>query len=356
MKQIFTLTIFLIICFLKLEAQTTDVIIGGQPTGLLLDGNDLYIAEYGRNSIAKIDISEANPTRVLVAYNIENPISLLLNGNELYIAGSNKISKINLNHAIPINANVVVTGLNVPTGMELNGNDLYIAEFGADKISKIDLNDATPITVDVVTGLDMPFALKLIENELYIAEANNGPINGGNKISKININETTPAAVDVVTGLKRPVALELIGSDLYILEQDAYKISKIDLSQVIPNTVDVITELEHPFSFIINGNDFYISSYYFFYNRVYKVSVNTLSLNKFSTSINNLKLYPNPSIDFVKIKGLIKNENYTIYNLQGTDIINGNISENEGIYIKNLTSGLYFLKFENGNTLKFIKE
>ena len=315
MKQIFTLTIFLIICFLKLEAQTTDVIIGGQPTGLLLDGNDLYIAEYGRNSIAKIDISEANPTRVLVAYNIENPISLLLNGNEL-----------------------------------------YIAEFGADKISKIDLNDATPITVDVVTGLDMPFALKLIENELYIAEANNGPINGGNKISKININETTPAAVDVVTGLKRPVALELIGSDLYILEQDAYKISKIDLSQVIPNTVDVITELEHPFSFIINGNDFYISSYYFFYNRVYKVSVNTLSLNKFSTSINNLKLYPNPSIDFVKIKGLIKNENYTIYNLQGTDIINGNISENEGIYIKNLTSGLYFLKFENGNTLKFIKE
>jgi hypothetical protein len=356
MKQIFTLTIFLIICFLNLEAQTTDVIIGGQPTGLLLDGNDLYIAEYGRNSIAKIDISEANPTRVLVANNIDAPFSLLLNGNELYIAGANKISKINLNHAIPINANEVVTGLNVPTGMELNGNDLYIVEFGADKISKININDATPITVDVVTGLNKPHTLKLIGNELYIAEANTGPIFGGNKISKININETTPSAVDVVTDLKRPVALELIGSDLYILEQDAHKISKININETTPLAVDVITELEHPTSFIINENDFYISSTYFYHNRVYKVSVNNLSLNKFSTSINNLKLYPNPSIDFVKIKGLTKNENYTIYNLQGTDIINGNISENEDIYIKNLTSGLYFLKFKNRNTLKFIKE
>jgi hypothetical protein len=32
------------------------------------------------------------------------------------------------------------------------------------------------------------------------------------------------------------------------------------------------------------------------------------------------------------------------------------VSNKEYINIENLTNGLYFLKFENGNTLKFIKE
>ena len=75
---------------------------------------------------------------------------------------------------------------------------------------------------------------------------------------------------------------------------------------------------------------------------------------------NNLtklfKIFPNPSSDFIQISGLTKTENYRIYNIIGAEINNGNVSDNEKIDVKNLTSGLYFLKFENGNTIKFIKE
>lgn len=71
---------------------------------------------------------------------------------------------------------------------------------------------------------------------------------------------------------------------------------------------------------------------------------------------NKVKLSPNPSSNAIKILGLNKTEKYTIYNVLGEKITNGIISDSETINIQNLTSGVYFLKFENSNTLKFIKE
>lgn len=78
-------------------------------------------------------------------------------------------------------------------------------------------------------------------------------------------------------------------------------------------------------------------------------------------SVNNhiqeiIQLYPNPSDKFVKISGLTEKKNYEIYNILGTEIKKGVISNNEQIDIKDFTNGLYFLKFENGKTIKFIKE
>ncbi len=81
-----------------------------------------------------------------------------------------------------------------------------------------------------------------------------------------------------------------------------------------------------------------------------------LSIDDFVVTINKIKLYPNPSREFIQLSGLTKSENYKIYNIIGSRIANGKISNNEKIEITNLTNGIYFLKFDNGNTLKFIKE
>jgi len=70
-----------------------------------------------------------------------------------------------------------------------------------------------------------------------------------------------------------------------------------------------------------------------------------------------IKLFPNPSSDFLQISGLTKSESYKIYNIIGSEIIvSGNISNNETIDIKNFTNGLYFLKFNKGDALIFLKE
>ncbi|MCF7569671.1 T9SS type A sorting domain-containing protein [Sabulilitoribacter arenilitoris] len=81
-----------------------------------------------------------------------------------------------------------------------------------------------------------------------------------------------------------------------------------------------------------------------------------LSTNNFEFEQNKAKIFPNPSSDRITVSGLKKDENYKIYNVLGTEIIDGIIANNKKIDIKNLTSGMYFLKFENGNSIKFLKE
>ena len=80
-----------------------------------------------------------------------------------------------------------------------------------------------------------------------------------------------------------------------------------------------------------------------------------MSTNEFELE-NNIKLFPNPSSELIQISGLKENENYRIYNISGSEIKNGIVSNNEQIDIRNFSNGLYFLKFDNGNTIKFIKK
>ena len=80
----------------------------------------------------------------------------------------------------------------------------------------------------------------------------------------------------------------------------------------------------------------------------------SLSLDEFDVK-EKLKIYPNPASEQISISGLITSENYTIYNILGSQISRGEINSNEFIYIENLKDGLYFLKIKDGTTLKFLK-
>lgn len=91
-------------------------------------------------------------------------------------------------------------------------------------------------------------------------------------------------------------------------------------------------------------------------NWVGGIDFSTLSLSENYFNFTNVKIYPNPSNDIILISGLNKTENYKIYNIFGSKINQGNISNLEKIDIKKLANGQYFLKFENGDTIKFIKE
>jgi hypothetical protein len=81
----------------------------------------------------------------------------------------------------------------------------------------------------------------------------------------------------------------------------------------------------------------------------------TLSLVEFENR-SKIKLYPNPASEYIKLFALKSDENYSIYNVLGVEIKNGIIFNNEQIDIKDFSNGLYFLKLENGNTIKFMKK
>jgi hypothetical protein len=81
-----------------------------------------------------------------------------------------------------------------------------------------------------------------------------------------------------------------------------------------------------------------------------------LSTQEFNNTKPQVKLFPNPSTDYIQLSNLTQTENYTIYNVLGAKILKGNISDEEKINVQSLSNGLYILKFDNGEAMKFVKE
>lgn len=81
-----------------------------------------------------------------------------------------------------------------------------------------------------------------------------------------------------------------------------------------------------------------------------------LSTNNFEIAQNRINIFPNPSSEFITISGIKKVESYKIYNVLGSLMVKGIIHDLEKINIQNLNNGLYFLKFDKGNSIKFIKK
>jgi hypothetical protein len=80
-----------------------------------------------------------------------------------------------------------------------------------------------------------------------------------------------------------------------------------------------------------------------------------LSVDNFSID-DKFFLFPNPTTDFIKVLGITNKESFTLYNIIGTEIKKGVISNNEQIDLRGFTNGLYFLKLKNGNSSGFIKK
>ena len=72
---------------------------------------------------------------------------------------------------------------------------------------------------------------------------------------------------------------------------------------------------------------------------------NAISTNIEVGLLNNIKIYPNPSNDFINIEGLNKNENTVIklYDLQGKLILSSEVKEKGSIDISELNNGVYVI-------------
>lgn len=88
---------------------------------------------------------------------------------------------------------------------------------------------------------------------------------------------------------------------------------------------------------------------------VYRFTPTALSIGS-NEKNSNVVVYPNPSKDVFFIKGLTDNQQYTISDSFGKVIQKGLILEdNATINLSNFETGLYFLNFESGNSIKLLK-
>jgi len=326
-----------------LNAQTTDVVAGlSTPDGLLLNGNDLYIAESGWDNISKIDITAPTPTPIDVVTGLNYVTGLLLIENDLYFTVIDRVTKIDITDLTPTPIDVV-TGLGGPTRLVSYGSYIYIAEYSSGRISRINLADETPIP-ELVVAVSGPWGLLLSGTDLYIAELDAG------KISKIDITASIPTtATDVITGLSKPDGLALKGNDLYISEYGAGKIVKIDITAPSPTTTEVVTDLNLPAGIVINGNDLYISEF----DRISKFVISVLGIEELS-AVEGV-LYPNPTTESIQFSNLKDLQNFKIYNIQGALMLEGEVTGDERINVQNLTTGTYFMVLNDLKVVKFLK-
>jgi hypothetical protein len=84
------------------------------------------------------------------------------------------------------------------------------------------------------------------------------------------------------------------------------------------------------------------------------INDNSLSNSKYNKN-NTLNLYPNPASNFIKISGINGTEEIDIFDALGKKVSETIISNNKRIKIQNLSNGIYFIKFKNGNIKKLIK-
>lgn len=84
--------------------------------------------------------------------------------------------------------------------------------------------------------------------------------------------------------------------------------------------------------------------------------INSLPLANEDFKLHKISLYPNPVISTFVISELISSEKISIYNVLGNKVFEGTTTANEKVNVEHLSSGLYFLNFENGSTIKFIKQ
>ena len=70
----------------------------------------------------------------------------------------------------------------------------------------------------------------------------------------------------------------------------------------------------------------------------------------------NVRLYPNPANDIIRIDGLEGEHEITIYNTMGSLVMTALVSNDNEIGIGELPEGLYLIRIDNGHAMRFIKK
>ncbi|MFY9988436.1 MAG: hypothetical protein WAK31_27015 [Chthoniobacterales bacterium] len=94
------------------------------PAEMALSGSNLYVANYGENSIAMIDVTTGVGNTDFIpqggANPLGNPYALAIKGNVLYVS----------NNYVNSNSDVYISTYDATTGHQINGNFIQIATGG----------------------------------------------------------------------------------------------------------------------------------------------------------------------------------------------------------------------------------
>jgi hypothetical protein len=161
-------------------------------------------------------------------------------------------------------------------------------------------------------------------------------LTGDNKVYD-GTTDATASGTPVISGLVSDDDVVLGGTPVYTLA-----------SAELGTDISITTT-----GFIITGAD--SGNYTLTQPTLFADILSTLGLEGITGEKLSLKLYPNPSINYIRVRGLSEKANYIIYNLLGKEVGKGNVENDEDITIQDLNNGTYFIRIENAKAMRFIK-
>lgn len=199
--------------------------------------------------------------------------------------------------------------------------------------------------------IDNPFQLLFTDNKLISLSANKGTVT----MVDINTNEVNQYNLATNYVMNGPTSVIYHNNNLYACTINSdyriYNTKTDELETIIPlsgkcNFINNISESDLNLA-ICSGfdNDFNYN------NKVLITNDLPTSVND-KISYDNLKIYPNPSTDFIKLEGniLSSNEiNIKIYNMSGKLIKEQTLPSNELINVKDLSAGSYMILINSDN-------
>ena len=367
--------------------QHNDLANGAQYDGesdMAFYNNEMYFSIPSAGKIVKVSLATTNALAVDVVTGLTNPTGLSFVGNELYFLqlanvglapSTGKLSKIDATLPTPPVSDLL-TGLMYPVEIETNGTNVYVSEAYLDgmgdldhmEISFINLAGAPTKTV-LHTNFYSIDDIELKDNFLYIIEWPGGALS--TKIHKLDITTGLPIAptlfyTDVVNDA--PYNGIIKGNYLYLNHDGTPgKITRLDLTLPTPSPELVVNGFTFgPNNAYVNemdfdsGNTIYAFGDYYDGTNItyllYKADLSTLGINDNSFEGKQIKIYPNPTADYLEISNLKTNTNYSVYSVDGKLALTGKTISGEKINISKLNAGIYFLNLKDGNNFKFIKE
>ena len=271
MKKTIVLLVSVFTTSLSIFSQTVETVSTGltNPLGMALDGNDLYIGEWGSGNISKLNISQSLPIPVTnVLSGLTKPTGIMVIGNFLYICAENNlpgisssVGRIDLTATNP-GIEAVASNLNtanITQAFSRNGNDLYVSTSSATGalagIYKLDLAAPFPQAATQIVS-NFPCSGMAIKDDVMYVGYFNGPT-----LFKLDLNQQNPVPQVLVSDLNGPDGLVFNGNYLYLSEAIGTTIKRIDITQPVTVPQDVVTGLSEPTYVAFDGVDMYFAEY-----------------------------------------------------------------------------------------------
>ncbi|MBO3097083.1 T9SS type A sorting domain-containing protein [Gelidibacter pelagius] len=334
--------------------QITELVTGmTDPGRMILSSTYLYYTD--DDSVYRLDITVPNAVPELLASGLGNPNGVALNIETLYIAefDAYQISTLELTSGNFEVARFATS--NKPNFLHWHGSSLYVSSNTSTSryVARFD-DPATSTSGTLLAAIAapsttfIPFGIAVYNDRtLYIANA------GTNSIDVIDPSTKDITPELFLSGFEKPLGIRIYKNILYIAENDGGTISAIDLTSANPTRIEISSSINDPIDIEVNDMGVFIMQEN--PNRIILIK-NTLGLNEFETTA--LTVHPNPSSDYLNMGQISNTTEFIIYDSLGQMVKKGLVEPhtNSKIRIKDLTSGIYFLHLKNNTPIKFVKK